>query len=271
MRITDQFTPAPDVDAIENQTLQRREQDAWRRAEFWIVDNRDGTHRGGFVIPDAQADMLRTAIEAISAPRRDHLHDQTPAAESYYDQDLDHRHRLGMGFAELAGHLPADQLPGKGGLGATLLVHLDHDTLIDGIKAATLSTGTRISAGQARQMACRLGIIPQVFGGKSLPLDHGHEQRVFTREQRRAMEHRDGGCTFPGCDRPPSWTEAHHWHTRWADGGETKLEDGVLVCAFHHRTIHTDGWTIRLSPHDGHPEYQAPGSDVWQRNHRWRP
>ncbi len=240
-------------------------------AEFWMVDNRDGTHRGGFVIPDAQADMLRTAMEAISAPRRDHLHDHTPAAESYYDNDLAHRHRLGMGFAELCGHLPADQLPGKGGLGATLIVRLDYDTLVHGIKAATLSTGTRLSAGQARQMACRLGIIPQVFNGKSLPLDHGHEQRIFTKTQRQALENRDGGCTFPECDRPPEWCEAHHWRTRWADGGETRLEDGVLICPFHHRTIHDTGWAIRMSPVDGHPEYRRPGSDIWKRNHRWRP
>ena len=260
-RITDQFKPAPEVDQIENQSLERREKEAWRRAEFWMIDNRDGTHRGGFTIPDAQADMLRTAIEAISAPRRDHLHDQTPAAESYYDRDLTHRHRLGMGFAELCGHLPGDQLPGKGGLGATLIVRLDHDTLINGIKAATLSTGARLSAGQARQLACRLGIIPQVFGGKSLPLDHGHEQRVFTKTQRQALENRDGGCTFPECDRPPEWCEAHHWHTRWADGSQTRLEDGVLICPFHHRTIHETATAIRMSPVDGHPEYRPPGTN----------
>ncbi|MEV7397538.1 HNH endonuclease signature motif containing protein, partial [Aeromicrobium sp. NPDC092404] len=270
-RVTDQFKPAPDVDQIENQSLERQEKAAWRRAEFWMVDNRDGTHRGGFVIPDAQADMLRSAIEAISAPRRDHLHDHTPAAESYYDRDLDHRHRAGMGLAELAGHLPADTLPGKGGLGATLIVRLDHDTLTRGIKPATLSTGTRISAGQTRQLACRLGIIPQVFGGKSLPLDHGHEQRVFTKTQRQGLENRDGGCTFPGCDRPPEWTEAHHWRTPWAHGGTTRLDDGVLLCPFHHRTVHDAGWIIRMSPDDGHPEYRAPGSDTWRRNHRWRP
>ena len=270
-RITDQFKPAPEVDQIENQTLERQEKDAWRRSEFWMVDNRDGTHRGGFVIPDAQADMLRTAIEAISAPRRDHLHDRTPAAESYYDKDLEHRHRLGMGLAELAGHLPGDKLPGKGGLGATLMVRFDYDTLVRGIKPATLSTGTRISAGQARQMACRLGMIPQVFNGKSLPLDHGHEQRVFTKAQKQALDNRDGGCTFPSCDRPPEWCEAHHWRTRWADGSDTTLDDGVLICPFHHRTIHDHGWAIRMSPVDGHPEYQAPGTDTWKRNHRWRP
>ena len=270
-RVTDQFKPAPEVDAIENESLERQEKDAWRRSEFWMVNDGDGTCRGGFRIPEAQADKLLAAIQAISAPRRDHLHDHTPGAESYYDKDLNHRHRLGMGFAELCDHLPGDKLPGKGGLGATLIVRFDYDTLLHGIKPATLSTGTRISASQARLMACNAGIIPQVFNGKSLPLDHGHEQRLFTKTQRQALAARDGGCTFPGCDRPPGWCEAHHWRTRWADGGQTRLEDGVLICPFHHRTVHESGWAIRMSPVDGHPEYKAPGSDTWKRNHRWRP
>lgn len=269
-RITDQFKTRDEVDQVENRSLERRERDAWRRAEFWMVDNRDGTHRGGFVMPDAQADMLRTAIEAISAPRRDHLHDHE-ASDSYYDRDLDHRHRLGMGLAELCGHLPTDEFPGKGGLGATLLVSLDYDTLVEGVRPATLSTGTRISAGQARQMACRLGIIPQVFNGKSLPLDHGAEKRTFTKAQRRAMEDRDGGCTFPDCDRPPGWCEAHHAKQPWAIGKTTRLDEGVLVCAHHHRTIHNDGWAIRFAASDGRPEFKPPRSDTWQRNHRWRP
>ncbi|MFI5428307.1 hypothetical protein [Aeromicrobium sp. UC242_57] len=64
------------------------------------------------------------------------------------------------------------------------MVRFDYDTLVNGVKAATLSTGTRISASQARLMACNLGLIPQVFGGKSLPLDHGHEQRLFTKARK---------------------------------------------------------------------------------------
>lgn len=270
-RITDQFKPVAEVDAIENDTIEQRERAAWKRSEFWMVDNRDGTHRGGFVMPDAQAEMLKAAIEAISAPRRDHLHDASPAAESYYDRDLQHRHRLGMGFAELAGHLPTDELPGKGGLGATLTVNLDYDTLVNQIKPATLSTGTRISAGQVRRMACRLGLIPQVFDGKSLPLDHGAEKRFFTKAQRLAMEKRDGGCTFPACDRPPGWCEAHHAQQPYSVGKTTTLDEGVLLCAFHHHAVHDDGWTIRFSTSDRHPEYRAPGATLWRRNHRWRP
>lgn len=178
---------------------------------------------------------------------------------------------MDMGFAELCSHLPGHLLPGRSGLGATLLVRLDLDTLINGVKAATLSTGTRISASQARLMACNLGLIPQVFGGKSLPLDHGHEQRLFTKAQKQALAARDHGCTFPGCDRPPEQSEAHHDRKPWALGATTELADGVLICPHHHGLIHSEAWPIRLSPTDGRVEYRAPGSVVWRQNHRWRP
>src|SRR5215207_7073924 len=82
MRITDVFKPLPEVEAVENQTLERREKAAWGRSDFWIVNDGDGTCRGGFRIPEAQADMLTTAVQAISAPRRDHLRDHPGAAAS---------------------------------------------------------------------------------------------------------------------------------------------------------------------------------------------
>jgi hypothetical protein len=277
MRITDQFKPDAEVDETENDTLAKREANAWKRSEFWMIDDGDGTCRGGFRLPEAQADMLKTAIHAICAPKRDHLRDHPGAtdttgteSESVYDRDLDFRTRLGMGCAELCSHLPADRLPANGGLGATLMVRLDLDTLRKGIRAATLSTGTRVSAAQARLMACNLGIIPQVFGGSSVPLDHGHERRLFTRHQKQALAARDGGCTFPGCDRPPEQSEAHHWRQAWANGATTTLDDGVLVCPHHHRVIHNDKWALRQGP-DGHIEYRSPGALLWQRNHRWRP
>lgn len=268
-RITDVFKPKPEVDADENELLVARERAARAKTEFWMVDQRDGTHKGGFILPDAEADMLRAAIEAISAPRRDHLRDASEP-DSVFDRDLEHRHRLGLGLAELCTHLPTDGLPSAGGVGATLMVRIDHESLIDSVNAATLSTGTRISAGQARKLACRLGILPAVFGGDSLPLDLGRERR-FSKAQRRAMENRDGGCSFPGCDRPPAWCEAHHARESWAAGGTTDLDDGVLICSHHHHLVHDRGWSIRFHPDDGIPEYRAPGTTTWKRNHRWRP
>lgn len=274
-RITDQFKPEPEVDRHENDDLEATERRSWAASQFWMRPNGNGTTSGGFTIPDAQADMLETALAAICAPKRDHLRDHPGAggdagAASVYDRDLDRRTRLGMAFAELCGHLPGHLLPGRSGFGATLMVRLDLETLTRGVRAATLSTGTRISASQARLMACSLGIIPQVFGGRSLPLDHGHEQRLFTKAQKQALADRDGGCTFPGCDRPPEQTEAHHWRSPWSHGGTTTLADGVLICPHHHRVIHADDWSLRQGP-DGCIQYRRPGSDRWQTNHRWRP
>ena len=273
-RITDQFKPEPEVDQSEKESLDKREADAWQRSEFWMANDGDGTVRGGFRLPEAQADQLLAAIRAMSAPKRDHLRDHPGArddetGESYYDRDLDHRTRLGMGFAEVCSRLAGDLLSASG-FGATLMVHLDHATLVDGIKAGTLSGGTRVSASQVRLMACNAGIIPQVFGGKSLPIDHGHAQRLFTRAQKQAMSARDAGCTAPGCDRPPEECEAHHWRMAWARGGTTHLDDGVLICPFHHRRAHDQHWQARLAP-DGHIEWLLPGTSAWQRNRRWRP
>jgi hypothetical protein len=48
---------------------------------------------------------------------------------------------------------------------------------------------------------------------------------------------------WPGCERPPSWTEAHHTR-RWADGGRTDLADGISLCRHHHLRLHDEGRSI---------------------------
>jgi hypothetical protein len=105
-------------------------------------------------------------------------------------------------------------------------------------------------------LACGAGIIPAVLGGSSAVLDLGREQRLFNRAQRVAMVLRDKGCRAVGCDRPPSWTEAHHLTRPWSEGGKTNLADGILLCGHHHRLAH-------------HPDYhheRLPNGDL--RYHR---
>jgi len=58
---------------------------------------------------------------------------------------------------------------------------------------------------------------------------------------------RDGGCRFPGCDRPPWWTDAHHL-LHWADGGPTDLANLVLLCRGHHRLLREGGWALAGDP-----------------------
>ena len=92
-------------------------------------------------------------------------------------------------------------------------------------------------------------MIPAVLGGRGELLDLGRRRRRFTRAQRIALAERDGGCAHPDCDRPPAYTQAHHieWWNRHR--GPTDLDNGVLMCSFHHHLVHDTGWGIVVRDH----------------------
>jgi hypothetical protein len=119
-----------------------------------------------------------------------------------------------------------------------------------------LDTGALLSATEARLLACDARIIPAVLGTEGQVLDIGQARRLFTGPLRRAIVLRDGGCSFPGCDRPAAWCDAHHL-IPWADGGPTALANGCLLCRHHHGVIHRTAWEVRLSA-DGRPEFLPP-------------
>ena len=265
LRITDVFKEPAEAAADEDEALRLRERRAWARTEMWIVNDHDGTWRFGGRLPDLQAEMLKSSLDAIAAPRRRHL-----TAEQERDQDqLTYPQRMGRAFAGLIEHLPTDKLPTAGGTPALITVNIDLEDLQRQVGAATLTTGTRVSGGELRRIACNQGILPMVFNGKSLPVDMGRAKRLFTPAQRIAIANRDLGCVTPGCEAPPGWCEGHHWQQDWAHGATTNINDGALLCSRHHHQAHDHNWQFRQTP-DGHIEIKKPHG-VWQRNHRWRP
>ncbi len=48
-------------------------------------------------------------------------------------------------------------------------------------------------------------------------------------------------CSAPGCTIPAHWCEAHHIH-HWAHGGETNLDNLMLLCRRHHTIMHNDAF-----------------------------
>jgi hypothetical protein len=102
--------------------------------------------------------------------------------------------------------------------------------------------------GLAAQLRAAAALLPPVLGGApSQPLDVGRTSRVVSPAQRTALAVRDGGCVFPGCDRPLAWCEAHHlWH--WLHGGPTDLDNLALLCRAHHRAVHEGGWQLTRAP-----------------------
>ena len=78
-----------------------------------------------------------------------------------------------------------------------------------------------------------------------VPLSVGRATRTIPAHIRTALVLRDQGCRFPGCDRPPAWTDGHHI-IHWSDGGPTKLENLISLCRRHHRRVHEQGLPIRI-------------------------
>jgi hypothetical protein len=149
---------------------------------------------------------------------------------------------FGAGFCELIEHLPRT---GHGPGAATLLVTLSLDALLDGIGAAGLDTGIRISAGTARRLACTAGLVPTVLDGASVPLDLGRTRRLHTPAQRTALATLHDTCAITGCEPPYAWCEIHH---PWSRGGTTDLANALPLCGHHHRRAHDPHFDHRHHP-----------------------
>jgi Domain of unknown function (DUF222)/HNH endonuclease len=89
----------------------------------------------------------------------------------------------------------------------------------------------------------------------ALPLSVGRATRTVPAHLRTALHLRDQGCRFPGCDRPPAWTDGHHI-IHWSDGGPTELDNLVSLCRPHHRAVHEQGWRIHMA--DGRAVIEPP-------------
>ncbi|GAA1759050.1 HNH endonuclease signature motif containing protein [Agromyces humatus] len=148
--------------------------------------------------------------------------------------------------------------PSLGGAPPTVLVSVRASDLAAG-RGAGHADGveTPISLRAVRQLMCTGGTQRVGFDDRGRIIELGSPERCFTPQQRRAITVRDGGCLIPGCSVPASWCEIHHVIPD-IDGGPTHPDNGVLVCWFHHRTIETSGWGIRMQ--HGVPQIRPP---VW--------
>jgi len=99
------------------------------------------------------------------------------------------------------------------------------------------------SGETARRLACDAGRVVMTHDTDGNVLDVGRRRRTVPPALRRALDHRDGECRFPGCGC--RYTDAHHIR-HWSEGGETKLENLVLLCRRHHRAVHEEGYRVEV-------------------------
>lgn len=129
------------------------------------------------------------------------------------------------------------------GVGTRVVVHVDAAALTsDAAGRSELGGGPVIAPETARRLGCDAELVAQVERD-GLPLSVGRTRRTVPQALRRLLESRDDNtCCFPGCERQRH-LQAHH-RQHWAHGGETSLENLVLLCYQHHRLVHEGGYTI---------------------------
>ncbi|WP_109212330.1 MULTISPECIES: HNH endonuclease signature motif containing protein [Microbacterium] len=159
--------------------------------------------------------------------------------------------------------------PTLGGAAPTLVVTVAEDQLgrADGVAFVDGPDGELpVAATFARHVGCHGTVHRVALGANGRLKAMSVLDRTFNHWQRKAIGARDGGCIIPGCSVRAAWCEIHHV-VEHARGGPTDVDNGVMLCWHHHRTIETSGWEIRMA--DGIPEVRPP---TWvDPRRRWRP
>lgn len=114
-------------------------------------------------------------------------------------------------------------------------------------QAGELEWAGLVPVATVRRLACDCDLTPIKVDSAGQVLDVGRARRTISSALRRALVARDRGCRWPGCGRPPGWTDGHHLR-HWQDGGPTSLANTVLLCRRHHRRCHEEGWRLQFSP-----------------------
>jgi hypothetical protein len=179
------------------------------------------------------ASVVRTAVLPLAAP-----------IGAYDDRPLPRR--LADALIEVANHaLDLGVVPGKGGQRAHLQLTASVETVmgLDGASGGDLEFAGPVTAATVQRIACDASIRRVLLGPRSVVMDVGHARRLPTVSGRDALRAQSSGCDWPRCDRPVPYTNAHHL-VHWAHGGETKLENLVLLCYSHHWRVHEGGWQL---------------------------
>jgi hypothetical protein len=117
-----------------------------------------------------------------------------------------------------------------------------------------------VSLDTVQRLLCGGDSIRMGFDRKGNVLDVEAEQRLFSKRQGEVLAVKFGHCMDPNCDRPPSWCERHHIKQWVRDHGKTLLENGILLCKWHHLKYHNEGYEIEVD--DNGDYWQIPPRKV---------
>ncbi|MBB5632603.1 hypothetical protein BKA04_000826 [Cryobacterium mesophilum] len=251
-------------DLIDLDGIQARQQELYERGGVRLSSQPDGMWRLTGQLDPESAAILTTALDPYTSPRRGGPRftrpDDAARAQAIIDDPRTTERLTLDGLLELV-TLGASVDPQKMQPKRRTLVKIvtTVDTVVEvprnGAEAdagaqkgrgfgVLEDNGEVVSAATVQLSVCDGDTLELTIDRNGRPLDLGRTSRLYDRRQREALAARDGGCLWPDCDRPPAFTEAHHTRQWKRDRGRTDVDDGVLLCRFHHLQLHNNHWEI---------------------------
>jgi hypothetical protein len=265
-KITRHLTDVLDPDGTLRDSAYRH-----RQRDLTIRRRPDGSAHGTFELTAQAAEALLSILDATAAPR--------PSADGLKDErSPGQRRHDGLQQAMLLALRSTDS--SCNGVSTTIVITATAQQWAERRGLARTGHGSSLPMCDVADLAGDARLFPVVLGGPerdvgddrttAAPLTaelsrlfdtakpviaYGTNHRLFTEGERIAMIARDRGCSFPGCTVGPMWCEAHHI-VDWEITRRTSVDDGTLLCGFHHREFERLGWSCKQI--DGIPHWSAP-------------
>lgn len=226
----------------------------------------DGIWRADLTVNTEGKAVIEAAIGPLSrpAPLRDERDVVLEPDERTSGQ------RRGQALVEVCRRWTGGAGESPGGMKAAIYVTMHLEDLRGrcgaGRTVGALGSGDLLPPEQVRRLACDAGVIPVVLGSGSEPVDVGKTQRLFPAGLVKQLWIRDEGCTFPGCDTPAHWCDAHHLQ-HWVDDGPTALSNGALLCGRHHTVVHQQRLHGEVTAEGVVWDQAVDSYDRWLANH----
>lgn len=204
----------------------------------------------GLLDPESAA-LVTDAVDAVTSPRRGGPRFVDPSAEARAEAIVsDERTTEQVALDALVEMVRIAASADDGRIFGTrrpsVRVHVTAADLARRSGAGHVEGQTAaVSVATVERIACGEGVLAIEFDGRGNALRLGRSQRTFSDAQKTALAAIWGGCAAGGCERPPSWTEAHHIDEWERDRGATDVSNGVLLCRHHHLLVHNNGWKVR--------------------------
>jgi hypothetical protein len=220
--------------SADRKGFEAEQADLVENRKLWISTCEDGAVVISGVFDPVGGAAFRTAVEPLA--RRSGAHD-----------DRTREKRLADAVVDLATHaLDSGLIPQQGSQRTHLQVTTSLETLLGlpGAPAADLEfSSVPVSSKTVERLACDASVTRIALDSKSVVIDVGRAKRTISGPARKALNVRDRGCTWPGCERPASWTSGHHLK-HWIFGGTNEPPNLTLLCYRHHWNVHEGNWQI---------------------------